>query len=176
MGQTSEAYAVVSVWKTPHGIPQKTSPMTSMVSDSAKTMMKMKAVRQIIEICMTILGPKRSAAQPLILKNMDVRLVVTSGERGNWAYEETDDTSSGGTVTEGRLPLGGNDITDFSSVCRDTEALEEVGYWLVSGVHFRSGDRITHVDRRMNQSKAVVSKEHWLSIVIDLQRRHRSPP
>jgi hypothetical protein len=40
--------------------------MTSMVRDWAKTKMKMKQARATREVIMTILGPNRSAAQPLI--------------------------------------------------------------------------------------------------------------
>lgn len=57
MGHTSEAYAVVRVWKIPHGIPQRTSATTSMGRDVAKTERKMNPVRATMAIIMTIFGP-----------------------------------------------------------------------------------------------------------------------
>lgn len=63
---TAHAGNTYKVWNTPQGIPHKTCPATSIGSEFAKTMMKMKPVRAMIDTCMTILGPYLSAAQPLI--------------------------------------------------------------------------------------------------------------
>jgi hypothetical protein len=46
-GATSEAYWVVRVWNIPHGIPQNTSPITSVCTLGAKKRMKMKHIMDI---------------------------------------------------------------------------------------------------------------------------------
>lgn len=46
-------------------MPQNTSPITSIVSDCAKTMMKINPERATSEVIITGLAPYRSAAHPL---------------------------------------------------------------------------------------------------------------
>ena len=46
-GLTSLAYCVVSVWNMPHGIPQNTSPITSVCTFGAKNSMNMNSVIEI---------------------------------------------------------------------------------------------------------------------------------
>jgi hypothetical protein len=48
-GTISEAYAVVNVWKTPHEIPLKASPVANTGSEGAKTEMKIVHVNHAMK-------------------------------------------------------------------------------------------------------------------------------
>lgn len=89
--------------------------------------MKMKPVRPINEHCMTILGPYRSAAQPLsCMMVSDVRAGKGTGRKD--AYKETKDTTSGRTITESGLPVGWNGISNLGGRCLNTEPSQERRY------------------------------------------------
>lgn len=85
-------------------------------------MMKMKPVKAIIETCMTILGPYLSAAHPLNCCN-ERKLVQTT----LFTHQQTDNTTRRTSVTQGRLPVGRDGVTDFGLIGSNAEPFQEVG-------------------------------------------------
>jgi hypothetical protein len=88
-----------------------------------KTERKMKPAKATVEIIMTILGPYLSAAHPLIYHLVSKGLPAQGALRGT--YEKTNDTTSRSTVTETRLPRGGDCVSDRISGGGNTKPFQE---------------------------------------------------
>jgi hypothetical protein len=69
-GATSEAYCVVRVWNMPHGMPQKTSPITNDCTLGAKKRMKMKHIIEMRAPIIVLRYPYLSLTNPLMIKPM----------------------------------------------------------------------------------------------------------